>query len=157
MDSIITQSNNLLSSVTGREQVELMHQEFRIQIEEGNINPLEFAIKARMIIKALEQTLTDTQYLAINEQEKHGKTAEMFGAVATTSEMGVKYDYESCNDIEWIILKENVERTTEMLKAREKWLRSLTKPENIVDANGEIITITPPIKRSTTTLKVTMK
>jgi hypothetical protein len=26
-----------------------------------------------------------------------------------------------------------------------------------VDANGEIITITPPIKRSTTTLKVTMK
>jgi hypothetical protein len=81
----------------------------------------------------------------------------MFGAVATTSEMGVKYDYESCNDIELIILKENVERTTEMLKSREKWLRSLTKPENIVDGNGEIVTITPPIKRSTTTLKVTMK
>ena len=157
MDNIITQSNNLLSSVTGREQVELMHQEFRIQIEEGNINPLEFAIKARMIIKALEQTLTDTQYLAIGEQEKHGKTAEMFGAVAEIYEAGTKYDYASCNDVEWVILKENVERATEMLKAREKWLRSLTKPENVVDGNGEIVTITPPLKSSSTTLKVTIK
>ena len=59
--------------------------------------------------------------------------------------------------MEWVILKENVERATEMLKAREKWLRSLTKPENVVDGNGEIVTITPPLKSSSTTLKVTIK
>jgi hypothetical protein len=154
---LISQTENLLNAVTGKLQVKALTEGFTFQIEEGYTNPLEFAIRARMLIKALEETLSSTKELALAEQQKHGRTAEMFGAVAETFETGVRYDYQSCNDIEWVILKENVEHTTEKLKAREKWLRSLTKPENIVDVNGEIITITPPIKSSSTTLKVTIK
>jgi hypothetical protein len=154
---LINQTENLLNAVTGKLQVKALTEAFTTQIEEGYTNPLEFTIRAKMLIKALEETLNNTKDQAITEQEKHGKYAEMFGAIAERFESGVKYDYASCNDVEWVILKENVERATEMLKGREKWLRSLTKPENIVDGNGEIVTITPPIKSSTTTLKVTIK
>lgn len=154
---LINQTEQLLQGVTGKLQVRALTEGFTTQIEEGYTNPLEFAIRAKMLIKALEETLSNTKDLALTEQAKHGRTAEMFGAVAETFEAGTKYDYASCNDVEWVILKENVERATEMLKAREKWLRTLTKPENVVDGNGEIVTITPPLKSSSTTLKVTIK
>jgi hypothetical protein len=108
-----------------------------------------------MLIDALQKTLDNTKELAMTEQMKYGKRAEVFGAEVTQVESGVRYDFSECNDPYYTTLKALFEENTALLKEREKFLKSMTGPLPIVTEDGEIVTINPPIKRSTTTLRVT--
>jgi hypothetical protein len=81
----------------------------------------------------------------------------MFGAVIDSVETGVKYDYQSTNCPEWERFDEMVKHYSELKKQRETFLKSLKEPLNIITDDGEIVTINPPIKSSTTALKITLK
>jgi len=152
---LINHTEQLLSGITGRLQVKALEEAFTTQIEEGYTNPLEFAVRAKMLIDALQKTLDNTKELAMTEQMKHGKRAEVFGAEVTQVESGVRYDYSQCNDSVYTTLKALCEENTALLREREKFLKALTGPLPIVTEDGEIVTINPPIKLSTTTLRVT--
>lgn len=154
---VIQQTEKLLSDLSGKLQVKAIAEAFTTQIEEGYTNPLEFAVKAKMLIKALEEAINNTQEVAMNEQAKHGKQAQIFGAEVMQVEAGVRYDFTVCNDLEWEQINQQIEIAKSILKDRETFLKSLTKPENVIDENGEIRTINPPIKTSKTTLKITIK
>lgn len=111
-----------------------------------------------MLIEALEQSIKLTNDDAMTEHMKHGKRAEMFGAVVDSVETGVRYNYQETGDKLWQQLDELVQEYTDKKKNRETFLRSLTQPMNFVDdITGEMYTINPPIKTSSTTLKITIK
>lgn len=153
---LINQTEQLLSGITGRLQVKALEEAFTLQIEEGYTNPLEFTVRAKMLIEALQKTLDNTKELAMQEQSKHGKRAEVFGAEVQQVEAGVKYDYTVCNDPILAELQKLHEESNRELKNRELFLKSLREPCTIVTTDGEIVTINPPVKRSTTTLKITL-
>lgn len=154
---LIQQTEQLLNGLSGKMQVKSISEAFTTQIEEGYTNPLEFAVKAKMLIKALEEAIDKTQEQSMYEQSKYGKTAQVFGAEVQQFEAGIKYDFSGCNDLEYEKLLQSVELSKSALKERETFLKSLTKTENVIDENGEIRSINPPIKTSKTTLKITIK
>lgn len=153
---LINQTEQLLSALTGRLQVKALEEAFTLQIEEGYTNPLEFTVRAKMLIDALQKTLDNTKELAMTEQSKYGKRAEVFGAEVQQVEAGIKYDFSQCNDPLYNELKSLHEQSKESLKERETFLKSLKEPLTIISTDGEIVEIYPPIKSSTTTLKVTL-
>lgn len=157
MDMIIT-TEKLLDSISGKSHVNALIESLTFNVSEGITNPLEFRVKAKMLIEALEQSIKLTNDDAMTEHMKHGKRAEMFGAVVDSVETGVKYDYASTGDAEWMMFDKLVAKYTDKRKQRELFLKTLTKPTHVVDdVTGEILTINPPIKTSSTTLKITMK
>lgn len=153
---LINQTEQLLSSLTGRLQVKALEEAFTTQIEEGYTNPLEFTVRAKLLIQALQKTLDNTKELAMTEQMKYGKRAELFGAEVSQMESGVRYDFSQCNDPVYSELKALHEESKNKLSEREKFLKALPHEIPFVTDDGEIIVIKPPIKFSTTTIKVTL-
>ena len=154
---MINTTEKLLDSISGKTSVNALTEAMTFNIHEGITNPLEFRVKAKMVIDALENAIKLTNDDAMVEQMKHGKRSEMFGAVVDAVETGVKYDYQSTNCQEWKHFDEMVKHYSELKKDRETFLKSLKSPINVVTDDGEIITINPPIKSSTTALKITLK
>ena len=94
-----------------------------------------------------------------SEVELHGKS---FNTKDNTkielAETGTKYDYSNCNDEEYIRLLAELEKAKEMVKSRENFLKGVpSKGFEVTDTNtGEIVTIYPPVKTSTSSFKVTI-
>jgi len=77
------------------------------------------------------------------------------GAKLEAREVGTVYDYTG--DPVWVQLNGEIKGLQSKLKEREAFLKTLKEPLTTVDHDtGEAITITPPVKRSTTALVITL-
>jgi hypothetical protein len=127
----------------------------------GNINPLDLPVKKKCIEMALDQAMKNekVQEVLIEEIRKHGKHADHFGAKLEVMEAGTKYHYEGCGDTEWEMLDARLRSIKNDLTEREKFLKTVPKDGLIVTDphTGDTVTIYPPTKTSTTTIKTTMK
>lgn len=143
------------------DQVALFVEKVKVEVLSGEYNPLEVLKQLRMAQKALEILNKDDEIeeAAQKEHAKHGtKSVEIFGAVFTQKETGVRYDYESCGDSEWGRYKSAETFAADNRKQREKFLQSLTEPITILnEETGQIETVNPAPKTSTTKLSVTLK
>lgn len=68
------------------------------------------------------------------------------------AEVGVKYDYASCEDTAWEQMDAERKGLAARIKEREKWLKMLPGPMADPDTGN---VVTPPVKSSKTTLKFT--
>ena len=130
------------------------------EVLDGNTAALEMHVKLTAMEKAIKDVKERIAAAVLDEATKHGdKTFDAYTAEITISDsLGAKYDYSACNDSTWRDLKANEERVSNERKAREVFLKSLKKPLTIAnDETGEIETINPPVKSSTTGIKVTLK
>ena len=80
------------------------------------------------------------------------KREEIFGVKISKSEVGVRYDYTK--DGVWNDLNSELEPIKDKIKEREKFLKTLQQKVADIDT-GEIIE--PPVKLSTTALKLSIK
>ena len=127
-------------------------------LESGNVNPLELALYFKAIEETIKQVKDTLSPLALNEAEKYGKSFNYNGASVSIKELGTTYDFSQCNDAQWNDYDEIIKVATELKKQRETFLKSLTDAMTIVnDVTGEIETIYPPIKKSTTGITITIK
>ena len=73
------------------------------------------------------------------------------------SEVGVKYDYLKCGDIEYNDLSNQLKVLTDKIKKRESFLKTITSKLNVLnvlnDETGEVYEIYPPLRTSTDGLK----
>jgi hypothetical protein len=116
-----------------------------IQIEKGIL--ILRAIKKA--IEDAEEKLYDDVVDAVSKYGKEG--ASINGAKITIKEVGVKYDFDNCQDVIWNDLTSAIKELTDKRKEREAFLKTLTKMFTYVDdETGEIITINPAIRKSTT-------
>jgi hypothetical protein len=135
---------------------------FANQLEQGLINGqiiptdlLRFQKAMEKVFEKIKPTLIES---AISEVEQYEKNAVIKGSEFSIVEAGVKYDYSGCNDLEYNMLNNQLEAIKSTLKDRETFLKSIKEPLQMIDENsGEVYTIYPPKKTSTTTLKVTFK
>lgn len=120
---------------------------------------LETVAKCKAIMLAAETALSELEPEIIDEVAKHGKdgTTVLSSICIQPIEAGTKYNYASSGDPKWAQLKQVADAAAAELKERETFLKALKKPMDEVDieGEGEVSHITPPVKTSKTTYKVT--
>ena len=116
---------------------------------------LRFQKAMEKVFEKIKPTLIEN---ALNEISNYEKNAVIKGSEFSIVEAGVKYDYSECNDVEHNTLTTQIEAIKSALKNRETFLKAIKAPMQMIDENsGEVYTICPPKKTSSTTLKVTFK
>jgi hypothetical protein len=116
---------------------------------------LRFQKAMEKVFEKIKPTLIEN---ALNEISQYEKNSVIKGSEFSIVEAGVKYDYSNCNDIEYNTLNTQLEAIKSTLKDRETFLKAIKAPMQMIDENsGEVYTICPPKKTSSTTLKVTFK
>lgn len=158
METMTAQSVISLCPST-KEQIDLFANQLIDDVEQGVTNPLALHIRLKLIEKSFEKVYAAIKDRVVAEAEKHNqKSFDHMGCKIEVKEMGVKYDYSVCNDLEWNQVNELKKGYEISLKNRQEFLKALKKKETIVnEETGEIMEIFPPIKTSTTSIAVTPK
>lgn len=128
-------------------------------VRSGERNPLEVGAWIKAVEEVIERVKKEVKDSQLTEAGKYPeKSFTVYGASFTKAEHGTKYDYASCGDTVWERLDVDVKTAEAKRKDRETFLRSLKGPEVVVDQmTSEIVTITPPVKTSTSGLNVSIK
>lgn len=128
-------------------------------VKEGESNPLEILIMLRAFEKVSKRVLSEIDENYLKEADKYPeKKFELFGATIEKAEVGTKYDYAVCDDTIYERLEVEFETAKRKLDERKEFLKVLKAPMPVIDdVTGECVTIKPPLKTSTTGLKVSIK
>lgn len=141
-----------------KQQIELFAQQLEASLLNGEVSGIDlirFQKAMEKVFEKIKPTLTET---ALNELELYEKTPIIKGCEFSKIEAGVKYDYSGCNDAIYNESIKELEYFKNGLKQRETFLKAIKEPMTIVnEITGEVVTINPPIKSSTTTVKVVFK
>jgi len=156
---IIKTTEELLSNLSGKESMRTLSEALSSNVEFGLTNPLEFRIKAKILIESLQNAIKQTEDSCMTELDKYSNgKADVFGSRAERVEAGVTYDFSECNHPRYNDILWQMEALEEEKKAIETFLKSLTGRMQLVDEEtGSIEIIFPPIKKSKTTIKITLR
>jgi len=150
--------SHITNFVTSKARIQNFEDQVVSSVKDGITNPLKIQVYLKSFIKAGEGILNRISEDVLIEAEKHGKSFEAHGARVDVSELGIKYDYEHCQDKDWERLNSEFNNIAEKKKDRETFLKTLKKPITVVDEEtGETWKINPPIRKSTTGVKITIK
>lgn len=138
--------------IPNKSSIEEISNNFVNPIINGDIQIEKGILILRAIKKAIEDAEEKIYDDVVDAISKYGKEgASINGAKIIIKEVGVKYDFENCNDAIWNDLNNQIKELMEKRKDREAFLRNIIKMTSFVnDETGEIYTINPAIKKSTT-------
>lgn len=140
-----------------KQQVSIFSDQLKDSLENGHIDPLELAVYFKAIEETIKQVKATMSKLAVNEAEKYGKSFQFKGAKIDVRENGVKYDYSKSGDIDWERLNSEINSLTSRQEEREDFIKSLKQPMTAVyEETGETYTIYPPVKKSTTSIVISL-
>ena len=127
---------------------------------DGEIDPIKAVVQAKSLVETLTLFLKDkgVNDLVLREVEKYGKQTSKDGATIAIKEVGSKWDYSECGDPIYNRLSSQKAEIEEKLKEREGLLKAAREPRTEVDEEtGEVYTVNPPSKSSTTSYAITFK
>lgn len=126
-------------------------------LDEGHFSPLHLAAQLKFVEDVISNIKEEVRQRVIAEQDKYGKhKMTYYGATFDIKEAGVKYDYSQCQDVIWDDLRKQLDALNEQIKEREAFLKTLKERFTYIDeSTGEIVTIYPPQRKSTTTYAIT--
>ena len=127
---------------------------------DGEIDPIKAVVQAKSLLETLTLFLKDkgVNALVLREVEKYGKQTSKDGATIGIKEVGSKWDYSECGDPIYNRLSSKKAEIEEKLKEREALLKATREPRTEVDEEtGEVYTVNPPSKSSTTSYAITFK
>jgi hypothetical protein len=148
---------HLLASTS--QQIEFFSSSIVNEVRNGDESPLRVLVQLRAMEKASKAILEGIKEEIITEAEKYpGKDFELWGNKLSKEEVGVSYDYSICGDPTFERLEVDFETAKAKLEERKKFLRTLTEPIPIGDTlTGELVTVRPPKKTSTSSVKVSIR
>jgi Skp family chaperone for outer membrane proteins len=127
-------------------------------VKEGDINPLTVLIQLKAMEKATERILKEIKANLLTEADKYpGNDFEYLGNKITKAEHGTKYDFAKCGDPDLKVFEAEKEKADKNLKDRQDFLKSLKEPIEILRDGGEVVTLTPPTKKSASGLNVSIR
>jgi hypothetical protein len=137
-----------------KDNVSVIANQIIADVKEGRKDSIKSIIEIDFVLKTLTEAKKNIIEDALTEVAKHGKVYEGFNYKLEESNRST-YDYT--NDPVWNELSNqifilDIERSKE-----ESFLKTLTKPIEVLTEEGELIVRTPPIKKTTTTIKMTLK
>ena len=142
-------------------QVAIFAEMVRLSVVNGDIDPLLLMARVKSVeatIKAILDT-PEVKEAAREQAEKYGQKSFKFHSYRIEqAEIGTTYDYSGCGCPIYARLESVAKSADKALKERQAELKALTKPQTIFDdESGEVCTIVPPLRRSTSGLKFTLK
>lgn len=158
---------------TKASDLDVLRNEIISAVHRGEISAIEMIAIAKTYNKLIEgdnkqkNGIADQlMELAIEEFHKYGKGEKVSKLIfdIEESEAGVKYDFS--RDPVWVQLNAQALELKAKIKDREEFLKTVRKPDAIRgiepqteldEESGELITLYPPTKSSTTTLKFTTR
>lgn len=129
------------------------------KLQKGEISGLLLKQHFKAIEKVADFVKKELDKAAIAEAGKYPDKQDiiLYGATFKLAEFGVTYDYAGCKDPVWERLKEEADAATKALKDRQTFLLSIKGHESVVDEQtGEIATVYPPVRKSTTNVSCTI-
>lgn len=139
--------------------IDLFSDQLIEDVQGGNLNPLELRAMVKsleLIIERVNKATQDNQLRAADLFP--GSSFEACGVKFTKGDIYTSYNFEGCNDPEWMLFSQQVISAKKSLSEREAFLKTLKVPLTFVDKEtGEAITINPPVKKSTPGLKVSIR
>lgn len=140
-------------------QIDVFSDQLIESVRQGEVNPLEVLVTLKAFEKMSDRVLKEIRDNFVTESEKHPERIfEFAGNKIEKAEVGTKYNYSICGDPVYNQRLKISQQAQEQLKEREDFLKTLKEPITLVDeGTGEIATIIPPSKTSTTSLKVTIR
>jgi hypothetical protein len=145
------------SSIVNKETIKEQSIALLKDLDEGHISPLQLATQLKFVEDIITNIKEELRQRVVAEQSKYGKDKMSYhGAEFDIKEAGVKYDYSQCQDTIWDDLKQQLNDLNDKMKEREAFLKTLKERFTYIDeSTGEIITLYPPQKKSTTTYVIT--
>lgn len=140
-------------------QIDVFSDNIIESVKNGEASPLETLVLLKALEKASERIIKEIRENIITAAEKYPeKSFEFAGAMLEKGEVGVKYDYATCGDPVYEQRQSILDAAKTLVDERTAFLRALKQPITIIDeGSGEVITIRPPEKKSTTSVKVTIR
>lgn len=128
-------------------------------VKEGRSNPLEIQVLIKKYEFVLNEIKENIKGNVNTETLKHGEKPFTYGgAECHYTPTKTEYDFSQCGDTEWETLDAEISALQSRKKFREAFLKSLTNPITVVsELTGEVDTISPPQKKQSYGLKVTIK
>lgn len=129
---------------------------FRAQILDGNVNPLQAFAQLNLLAKAADAAMKDTQVLdaALNEFAKHNLKAVAMGDCKIEQvEAGTRYDYSVCEDPKLAYMQATHDVLGIDIKERQEMLKRIPDGGMADPDTGALVY--RPAKTSKTTLKIT--
>lgn len=128
------------------------------KLEAGEADPLKVHLQVKAMEDLIKQLTDNPVYKSylLDQAAKYGKRFEYINAQFEVKEMGVKYDYSNCGDGEMAALLLQETELKDKIKKRGEFLKTIpVSGMTIVNENGgEVETIYPPTKTSTTAISV---
>lgn len=144
---------------TSRAGVDMFSDQLIEDVQRGDLDPLKLRVWIKTIETIIDRVNKETLINQMTAAEKYPENSfEFSGATIQKAELGTTYDFGICNDPVHKSLTEISKHASKQLKEREEFLKSLKSPMTILDeGTGEVSKITPPLKKSTSALKVTIR
>jgi hypothetical protein len=128
-------------------------------VKDGEVNPLEILVMLRAFDKVSKRVLSEIDENYLKEADKYPeKKFELFGASIEKAEVGTSYDYTVCCDPIFEERESAMNAAKTLVDERKDFLKALKEPMTMIhEPTGEVITIRPPAKKSSSGLKVTIR
>lgn len=127
-------------------------------LNNGNVIESADALnKMETLIKEIKSNAEWVDYLREEVAKRGASVVTTSGTKIELAEVGVKYDYTKCNDEQLNDLVKEQERIETLIKERQTFLKTIpVSGLDIVTINGELVTIYPPSRSSTSSIKTTI-
>lgn len=126
---------------------------------QGNVNSIEQWVKIKAIAEIADKCLKDEDFKIVvaSEIEKHGKGGTTYCGVKVELSERSTLDYSTCGDPVYLEFKNTSDKLKEMIKEREKFLKSVPYAGLVItnEDTGETTTVHAPAKATTTSPKIT--
>lgn len=143
---------------TTKDEIETFVNKIVGEVENGAINPLELHVKIKAIESCLAQVSDKIKDAVMDEMQNYQeKNVEMFGAKIAKAETGVKYDYTVCGDPVLNSIMSDKKVLEQAEKNRQAFLKAANPNGTEIVCDDEVVKIYPPIKTSSSFIKVTLK
>jgi len=152
-----TASSTLQILPSTKDEVFSFARKIESELVSGEVNPLDLLRFKKCFDKIFETVKPVLDEYSREEAEKHGKSFVYHGLKIELAENGTQYDYSKCGDPELKRLTEKAEKVNRALKDRQTFLKGIKGSISIADEEtGEICTVYPPLKTSTSGLKCSL-
>jgi hypothetical protein len=142
-----------------KEGVAIFSRQLINAVHNGEVNALQIKALFKILEKVAEKFDEGTKENQLKEAARYPeKKFTAFGFEVEKAEVGTKYDYSICGDVVWEQRQAALNAAKSLLDERTEFLKSLREPLTVVvEDSGEVITVRPPLKKSSEGLKFSMK
>lgn len=146
-----------LFSTTKKDRIEIANNLIS-DLKEGNQNVLDLHLRLKLISDVIDNVTNNKDYKDLMLDEVKQKNQTYQNGTFDVMEAGIKYDFSNCGDEEILSMYALLSDIKKDITEREKFLKSLpAEGINYITKQGEAVTLYPPTKTSTTTIKTTLK